>query len=349
MTLVAKPLRNGWVVGLLGLLVLLLSCSRPDPQPIIVSGVAFHSMRWQVQVAELPPGMTAVTLQQHLQDRLDAVNAVFSTYQTSTELMQLNAAPTQVWHSVSLSLGRALRRALAVSEATQGGYDVTVAPLVNLWGFGPGAKPRRVPSDVEIAEARAQVGWQFVKLSANADHVLKARAVFMDLSSLGEGAGVDDLAAALETLGIQDYLVGVAGSLRTRGHRPDGQAWRLAIEQPDGSGRPLQVLNLASGGAISTSGSYRNYFEENGIRYSHTIDPASGRPIQHRGVSVTVVSPDPRDDTLADAWATALNVLGPEKGLALAEARGLAAFFIVHTEQGFRTQYSKAFAPFIQR
>ena len=348
MTLAVNALRGLWRIGLLGLALILAACSQPKPQPISFSGVAFHSMRWQVQIAALPNGLRAEVLHKQLQARLDATNAVLSTYQTNTELMQLNAAPIQQWHSLSPLLGKTLQRALAVSEATQGAYDVTVAPLVNLWGFGPGAKPRRVPSDADIERVRKLVGWQFISLSPGAESVLKQRAVSIDLSSVGEGAGVDDLAEALESMNIHDYLVGIAGSLRTKGKRPDGQAWRLAIEQPDGSGRPLQILHLPEGAAISTSGSYRNYFEENGVRYSHTIDPACGRPIQLQGVSVTVISPDARDDTLADAWATALNVLGPERGILLAEKRGLPAFFVVHNDQGFRTQHTTAFAPFLK-
>lgn len=328
--------------------MMLAGCREPAAPPVKVSGVAFHSMRWQAQVAELPSGMTAEALQHHLQGRLDAVNATLSTYQPDTELMRLNRAPHGRWLPVSLLLGRCLQRALIVSAATDGAYDITVGPLVNLWGFGAEARPRQVPSALAIAQARALTGWQALSLSSSADQVFKQRAVVLDLSSVGEGAGVDALADALMTLGVKDYLIGVAGSLRTQGLRPDGKSWRLAIEQPDGSGRPLQVLRLPEHAAISTSGSYRNYFEADGVRYSHTIDPRTGRPITHRGVSVTVVSPDGRDDTLADAWATALNVLGPDRGLALAEARGLAAYFIEHDAKGFRIRYSPAFAPYLK-
>lgn len=329
-------------------LMLLAGCREPVTPAVKVSGVAFHSMRWQAQVAQLPPGMTAEVLQSRLQQQLDAVNGTLSTYQPDTELMRLNRAPQGSWLSVSPLLARCLQRALAVSAATDGAYDITVGPLVNLWGFGAEARPRQVPSDAAIAQARALTGWRELSLSPAADKVFKHRAVILDLSSLGEGAGVDALADALMSMGVKDYLIGVAGSLRSQGLRPDGKSWRLAIEQPDGSGRPLQVLSLPEQAAISTSGSYRNYFEANGVRYSHTIDPKTGRPISHRGVSVTVVSPDGRDDTLADAWATALNVLGPEKGLALAESRGLAAYFIEHHDKGFRSRYSSAFAPYLQ-
>lgn len=341
----SRPVRLGLAALLLALLA---GCSRQAPEPVVLGGVAYHSMNWQARVATLPEGMTATALQARLQSRLDAVNAVLSTYQPDTELMRLNAAPAGDWQPVGPLLGRTLQRALKISAATDGIYDVTVAPLVNLWGFGPGARPRAVPSEADIRRARAAVGWRHVELATDAARVRKFRQVVLDLSSVGEGAGVDDLAATLESLGVRDYLVGVAGSLRSLGRRPDGRPWQLAIEQPDGSGRPAQLLDLPAGGAISTSGSYRNYFEADGVRYSHTIDPSTGRPITHRGVSVTVVSPDPADVTLADAWATALNVLGPEHGLALAETRGIAAYFIERTDDGFRSHHSSAFEPFLK-
>lgn len=341
-------MRRTWLAGmLLGISLLCAGCSFSGRQePVTVSGVAYFSMSWQAKVARLPEGMTAAVLQQRLQARLDAANTVFSTYQPDTELMRFNRAPVGQWVTVSPLLLRTVQRALQVSQATGGRYDITVAPLVNLWGFGPEARPERVPDEAAIAEARARVGWQHIEVDAGRSAMRRMRDVSLDLSSVGEGAGVDDLARALEALGVQDYLVGVAGSLRSKGLRPDGESWRLAIERPDGSGQVERLLTLREG-AISTSGSYRNYFERDGVRYSHTIDPASGRPITHKGVSATVISPAGDDDTLADAWATAFNVLGPDAGLALAESRGLAVYYIERSGAGFRARHSSAFAPYL--
>lgn len=318
----------------------------PPSQPVTLNGVAYRSMPWQVKVARLPEGMSEAELQQSLQARLDVANGVLSTYQPDTELMHFNHAPVGRWVTVSPLLLHAVVRAQEVSQATGGRYDITVAPLVNLWGFGPGARRDRVPTEAGLAAARARVGWQHLDVDVPASALRRAQPVSLDLSSVGEGAGVDDLAAALAGLGVQDYLVSIAGSLRSRGRRPDGQPWRVAIERPDGSGQVEQVLRLRQG-AISTSGSYRNYFERDGVRYSHTIDPASGRPITHKGVSVTVVFPDGDDDTLADAWATALNVLGPDAGLALAEVKGLAVYYIERDETGFRARHSSALRPYL--
>jgi len=324
-------------------LLALAGCAslRPAAEPVAVTGVAYHSMVWQAKVARLPEGVTAQTLQQLLQRRLDEANAVLSTYQPDTELMRLNRAPVGEWVALSPLLADTLAQALEVSAATGGAYDVTVGPLVNLWGFGPQGRVTRAPAEEDIQRARALVGWHGLALDRDGRRARRLRPVLLDLSSAGEGAGSDVMAATLESLGVTDYLVGVAGSLRARGLKADGQPWRLAIEQPDGSGLPSRSLDLRDA-AISTSGSYRNYFEQDGVRYSHTIDPASGRPISHRGVSVTVVLPG-GSDTLADAWATGLNVLGPDRGLALAERLGLAVCYIERTDGGFRARESSAF------
>lgn len=320
------------------LAILALSgCSRPSP-PVTLGGIAFYSMAWQVKLRELPSGVTATALQAELQTELDAINRALSTYQPDTELMRFNASPVGTPVGVSPILLQALQPALAVSAATDGRYDVTIGPLVNLWGFGAQGRPERVPDAAAIAAARARVGWQHLQLDAATRELTRQRDLFVDLSSVGEGVAVDRLVAVLERRGVQDYLVGVAGTLRTRGLRPDGQSWQLAVEQPDGSGRVARRLNLPEGGAISTSGSYRNYFEQDGVRYSHTIDPRSGRPISHHGVSVTVMLAPGKAVATADAWATALNVLGPQDGLVLANRLNLAALFIAR-EQGRFTHY----------
>lgn len=341
-----------WLVVVLGCGLLGGGCASHHgggAAPVTLAGVAYFSMGWQVRVGELPPGMSAHALQQRLQARLDAANAVLSTYQPDTELMRFNQAPVGQWVRVSPLLRHALERALWVSAVTQGRYDVTVAPLVNLWGFGPEPRLERVPSAAEIEAVRARVGWRHLELDAARSSLRRMALVSMDLSSVGEGVAVDDLAATLEALGVRDYLVAVAGTLRSRGLHPDGKPWRLAIERPDGSGLPEQVLVFPAG-AISTSGSYRNYFERDGVRYSHTMDPLSGRPVTHRGVSVTVVLPEGEgDSTLADAWATALNVLGPDAGLALATRHGLAVYYIERAGDGFRVRHSPAFTAYLPR
>lgn len=325
----------------------LMACCPQSPVPATrVSGLAFFSMPWHVQVADLPATVTREQLQQRLQDRLDTVNAVLSTYQPDTEVMRFNRQPPGGWIAISLLLSRGIARAQSVSRETQGAYDITVAPLVNLWGFGPEARPERVPTAAAIAEARKQVGWQHLQLKVSEHLLRKDRALTLDLSSIGEGLAVDELSAELQSMGIHHALIAVAGTLRSIGTGPDSKPWPVAIERPDGSGVAEAKLMLAAG-VVSTSGSYRNYFEHDGVRYSHTIDPASGRPITHKGVSVTVAFSKTEDAALADAWATAFNVLGPERGLALATRKGMAVCYLEMTDAGLRRRISPAMRPLL--
>lgn len=317
---------------------------KPQP-PVAVSGVAFFSMPWQVKLAALPPGTDAVALQAALQKILDDTNAVLSTYQPDTELMRFNRAPVGEWVTVSPMLLHTVQVAVEVSALTAGAYDVTVGPLVDLWGFGPEAVPERVPSAAAIVAARARVGWQHIGIDAQKGALMRKADIQLDLSSVGEGVAVDALADYLQSRGVQDYMVSVAGCTRVSGMKPDGSHWVIAIEEPDGSGRPKQVLALTRQ-AVSTSGSYRNYHEVDGKRYSHTIDPATGAPITHHGVSVSVITAD-SNNTRADALATAFDVLGPERSLVLAEHEKLPVYYIEHTDSGDQVRYTQAMKAFL--
>jgi thiamine biosynthesis lipoprotein len=330
----------------LGLLVLLTACSRPSPEPVAVGGLAFFSMAWQVKVSRLPPSLSAEELQSRLQRSLDQANKVLSTYQPDTELMRFNATPVGRPFSASPMLTQALRTACQVSDATDGVYDVTVGPLVDLWGFGPRAVPERIPDTREIDLARVRVGWRKLAIDSGENRLTRLADVQVDLSSIGEGVGVDALTGELEHLGINDYMVSVAGTLRVSGRKPDGSTWQIAVEKPDASGLPQQMLKLQGKVVVSTSGAYRNYHEIQGVRYSHTIDPRTGYPITHKGVSVTVVLPEAQA-TLADAWATALNALGPEEGLVIADKMRIPAYYLEKTPSGFVEKQTTAFQPFI--
>lgn len=329
---------------------LLVSCSvlPTAPAPVVMGGIAYHSMQWQVKISALGKGMSAVTLHKGLQRLLDEANAVLSTYQPDTELMRFNRAAVGEWVRVSPMLFHAVETAVQVSALTNGAYDVTAGPLVDLWGFGPTAIPIKIPDEKTIAAARARVGWQNIGLDASQQRLMRKTDIQIDLSSLGEGVAVDALAAYLEQQGIHDYLVSVAGCSRVRGRKPDGTRWIVAIEKPDGSGLPPQRLQLEAQ-ALSTSGSYRNYHEIENRRYSHSINPYSGWPVTHRGVAVTVVTAAGADTLLADALATAFNVLGPAAGYRLAEEKNIAVFYIEKTDTGFREKYSRGFQPYLMR
>ena len=269
-----------------------------------------------------------------VQATLDEVDARMSMFEAQSELSQLNRAGENRPFAVSSQLAAVLAAARAVSDWSDGAFDVTVAPLVELWGFGTRSR-RQVPAAAALAEDRRRVDWRSLILDPQHPSVTKRHAdTQIDLGGIAQGYGVDAVAAVLERLGIAHYLIDVSGEVRTLGVNPRGEAWRIGIEEPDAMPQRARHIVPLSGRAMATSGDYRNYFEQDGLRYSHEIDPASGAPIRHGLASVTVVA----DDCVhADAMATALIVLGPVKGRALAEATGVAAQFI---ERGPRRRFT---------
>jgi FAD:protein FMN transferase len=271
-------------------------------------------------------------LAQELFAAIDAVDQGMSTYRPDSELTRLNGHHSETPLPVSNPLADVLDTAREVSAGSNGAFDVTVGGLVDAWGFGP---PGRVdpPAMARIATLREQVSWRSLIVDRNAGTVTKQRHdALVDLSGIAQGYGSDRIAAALETRGFGDYMVEVSGEVRARGMNADGVPWRIGIERPDGGPqRLLQYVVPLVNRALATSGDYRNFFERDGRRYSHEIDPASGEPVLHHLGSVTVVFPG---CALADAWATALFVLGPQKGVALAREQGIAAYFIVRKPAG---------------
>lgn len=325
----------------------LSSCSSQAPEPVTFTGIAFYSMPWQVKVSRVPQGVSQTALHAELQQTLDSLNKVLSTYQPDTELMRFNATKQGLPFVASPTLFQAVLTARQVSQATQGVYDVTVGPLVNLWGFGPQSVPKHLPQAGEIDSARQRVGWQYLVVEPETVSLIRNADIQVDLSSLGEGMGVDVLVRVLEKYGIKDYMVSVAGTIQVKGRKLSGDRWQIAIEKPDGSGLPQQRLKLDGRVSVSTSGSYRNYHEIDGVRFSHTIDPRTGRPITHKGISVSVVLPD-EQAALADAWATALNVLGPEEGIQVANNAGIPAYYMRKTPSGFDEKFTPTFKAYLQ-
>lgn len=283
---------------------------------------------------------------EELKSEVDAVllhvNKLMSTYDPTSELSEFNKQPAGTSVTVSDDMVYVLGEALKISELTGGKYDVTVGPLVNLWGFGPGVHNDQVPSDSDIATAQELVGYHYLKLDGN--ELTKSRDVYVDLSSIAKGYGVDQVADALKKAGINNYLVEVGGEILVSGRKLDGSNWTVGVESPAGGHNVAQRVIEANDIAIATSGDYRNYFEENGVRYSHTIDPTTGKPIIHRLVSVTVID---SNTTRADGLATAITVLGPEAGLKFAQENDVAAYMLVKEDFGFAEQYSEAFEPYL--
>ncbi|MBU2711567.1 FAD:protein FMN transferase [Zooshikella harenae] len=286
--------------------------------------------------------------QPEVAQRVDAVladiNQRMSTYITTSELMQFNQAPTGEVFKLSNDIVTLVALSQEISEMSGGRYDVTVGPLVNLWGFGPDKRPTTVPSDEVLAEAFANVGYHYVKADKQASTLVKEKPVFVDLSSIAKGYAVDKVAEALDSMGINSYLVEVGGELKVKGEKAAGVPWRIGIEEPVLGQRKASAAIEAPGKGIATSGDYRNYYEIDGQRFSHTINPLTGHPITHKLASVTVVHPSV---AMADGLATMLMVVGYPEGMALAKEHDLAAYFIVKEGEGFTSYASPGFKAYL--
>jgi len=301
--------------------------------------------RYSVTVLE-PAGHSSdqEKLQLIIDTRLQTLNQQMSTYIDDSELNYLNKTPVGQAFTLSDDLFDVLMMSIELSWLSGGVFDVTVGPLVNLWGFGP-QQNEQLPEQAAIDRALVGMGYQQLQFNIAESSVSKLKPVSVDLSAIAKGYGVDKIAELLLAAGYSDFMVEIGGELRLQGLSPRGRPWKIAIEQPDGSfGKVHRAVTVGSG-AMATSGDYRNYFEIDGRRYSHTIDPTTGRPITHKLASVTVIT---ESAAYADGLATAINVMGPERGLLFAQQNKLAAYFIINTEQGFEANFTEAFRPYLQ-
>lgn len=328
-----------WPVALL-LAIFLLGCSEQKQNSDIVSftgmtmGTTF-SVKWVAQNAE-----RVAALEEEVNMALLDVNQSMSTYIPDSELSLFNKLPAGSEIDTSEALFFVLSLAQDISHKTSGAFDVTVGPLVNLWGFGPDGRVIKAPKDDEILLLKQRIGFQKLVLDADLKKASKKAALYVDLSAIAKGYGVDVLAGIMEKNGIDNYLVEIGGELRAKGVKPKNKDWRIAIERPVSGERKVQDILSVSDTGIATSGDYRNYFEENGIRYSHTIDPQTGRPISHQLASVTVLMPTCAE---ADGMATAFMVMGDKVAYDYAVKHNIDALFIVKSEQNFIEKMTPGF------
>jgi thiamine biosynthesis lipoprotein len=335
------PTARLWLVGALVGLLSLGGCSEGRQRQTLRLQGETMGTTWSVQVVEPPADLDSAALESRIRTRLDAVNAQMSTYDPDSELSRFNRTSSRDWLPVSAGLAKVVALASEISGLSSGAFDVTVGPLVNLWGFGPGAVRADLPSKGDVDDALARVGHEHLAVRQSKPALRKSTTgLYVDLSAIAKGYGVDELVGVLESLGLTDYLVEIGGELRGRGLNATGQPWRIAIERPDAGVREVFAVVPLRDLAMATSGDYRNFFEVDGQHYSHTIDPSTGWPVRHRLASVTVLD---GSCARADALATALLVLGPDRGLELAERLGIAAMLILREDDGYRTIASRAF------
>jgi thiamine biosynthesis lipoprotein len=308
---------------------------------IELSGEAFGT-RWHVRLprdAEAPP---PEALAAALRAELDAVDRALSTWRDDSELARFNAATSTAWLPVSSRTADAVAEALAVHARSGGAFDPTVGPLLALWGFGPGGAREGAPAAEAVARARARLGAAELEVRRAPPALRKRRPeLALELSGLGEGHAVDALAARLEALGVRRFLVEVGGELRAHGAGPDGRAWRVGIERPVPGAAPVDWVVDLDDAALSTAGTTRHRRVAGGRVVSHVLDPRLGRPVAHALRAVSVRAPRAAS---ADAWATALLVLGPEEGWRVAMRESLAVLFVLERDGRLRAKQTPAFA-----
>ena len=328
-------------VALLCVIGFVAACDRPLAM-IELAGPTMGTA-YSVKVVAAPPTVDRRTVQETIDAVLADIDRQMSAYRPDSEISRFNAAATTEWFPISDGFAVVVETAQRVSEQSAGAMDITVAPLVNLWGMGPPGELKAVPDEAVIDSVRQRVGYRNLEVR-RAPAALRKRVaeLTIDVNAVAPGFAVDLLASKLAALGIENFMIDIGGEVRARGRNARGEKWRIAIERPlDDEPTPYAIAQLEDA-AITTSGEYRHYTMLDGRRYSHTIDPRTGRPVEHRLASVVVVQPTALE---ADAWATALNVLGENEGYALVERLQIPAFFIVDEGDAWVHRMTPAFSP----
>lgn len=340
---------NRWFLGAIAALLLVAALLIPalfgeEGEVIRLSGETMGT-RYNVTIVKtgLDPDMLAAVVQ----EKLKLVNASMSSWDPNSEVSRFTALQQTGPMKISRELVAVMAAAEQVHRQSKGRFDVTLGPLIELWGFGPQKPADLVPSNELIAAAMQHVGQgRLLHLDSVFGTLAKSDGqVGVNLSAIAKGYGIDAVAAALRKAGIDNYMVEIGGDLVTRGTNQYGEHWRIGVEQPRRGAKTVQLVLPLTNLGLATSGDYRNFFEVAGVRYSHILDATTGRPVSHRTNSVTVVAPNAM---LADAWATAMLALGEQAGLKIANRHGLAVFFISRDASGpegtYITEQSDAFA-----
>ena len=331
------------------LLILLLvgfsACSR-SPAELNLVGPTMGTT-YTVKIARPPAHIQAHEVRAVIDRELARIDESMSGYRPDSEVSRFNASRSTEWFEVSADLAFVVQAALDVSEASDGAFDVTVTPLVQAWGFGTAnTAPADLPDEATLRRLLEQTGYRKLHVRQSPAALRKDQPeLTIDLNGIAPGFAVDRIAAGFAALGLQSYMIDIGGEIRVRGRNAAGEKWRIAIEEPlDAEDRPPFAILELDELAVATSGEYRHYYARDGKRYSHTIDPRSGRPIEHDLASVTVVH---REAMYADAWGTAFNVLGVEAGYGLAETLGMSVMFVVNADGELRTKPTPTIQPLI--
>lgn len=296
---------------------------------------------YQVKAINLPDTVTQAELHTAIEASLKQVNNNLSNWHKTSEVSSFNASPSTSWTPVSDDFKIVMKEAFRIHNESNGRFDVTLAPLINLWGFGP-KKQTDLPDDGRVRQALLKVGMtRLLEFEANPPRLRKrASDVSVNLSAIAKGFGVDRIARTLRDHGIDEYLVEIGGDMVARGRNGKDELWQVGIETPDAISRSIQLIVPVSDFGLATSGDYRNFVMKDGKRYSHILDPVTGKPVTHELASVTVLA---ENAMRADGLATAILVLGTQNGMELANRLMLPVFFIIRGENGFIEKRSVAF------
>jgi thiamine biosynthesis lipoprotein len=343
-------MKKFYYLFLISLVIIQHDCKNGDVpgQRIVLSGSTmgtYYSIKI-VQSNLVESGKSAEEIQSGIKKVLAEVNQQMSTYIDSSEISKFNQYQNRDWFPISHEFAEVLFTSLKISKLSSGTFDITVGPLVNLWGFGPEKRESKIPTDKEIFDRKSVTGYQKLSVRRSPPAVKKEiPGIYCDLSGIAKGFGVDMVAQYLKSVGISRFLVDIGGEICTSGKSHTNQAWKIGISTADDNFDIQKVIPLYNK-CIATSGDYRNYFEQDGIRYSHTIDPLTGKPITHKLASVTVVHDS---CIIADGLATAIDVMGPEQGLTFANQKELAVFMIVREQDGFAEKMTPKFEKILKQ
>lgn len=321
------------------LLIGLLGCAQAPEHMVEISG---RTMGTRYHIKIVGDDIDSAALKSRIDARLAVLNDVFSTYIPSSELSKLNSELGGEPIPISDELHKVLQLSREIFEISGGAFDVTVGPLVNLWGFGPDGPGDGIPASRAIDEALVRIG--FSKITIADQSITGPKGLSIDLSAIAKGYAVDEISKLLDAADASCYMVEIGGEVRTRGVNNRGVAWVIGVEVPDSETRRLQRTLPVKNMAMATSGDYRNFFEVAGRRYSHTLDPVTGWPVNHSLASVTVLH---TSAAYADGLATAFSVLGPEKTMEIAEAQQFLVLAIIRDSGSFYEIQSSALKAYL--
>jgi len=334
------------------LFVFLLSCQKSEEhkatdqakdQEINISGPIMGT-QYHVKLIQSDSNLRSKSQadwQEIIHQELERINQLMSTYIADSELSLFNQFKQKTWYKVHWDTAWVAQEALKIANLTQGAFDPTLGPIVNLWGFGPKGERNKIPNSKKLKELMLTTGFHKLQVRLDPPALKKSHPnLYLDLSGIAKGYAVDRVAEIVEKNQINRYMVEVGGEVRVSGKNKLGEFWKIGIEKPSVGKRSILKVVTIKNLAMATSGSYRNYFERDGTRFSHMIDPRTGRPIEHRLVAVTIFN----DRCMtADALATALMILGLERGYQLAEKENWPVLFLEKTSQGVLSKSSTAF------